>query len=179
MTTFRPINPIGEYVPVPESQEMNPGAGIRINDPNNEENLLNLFVSASAFIPNAAIIFSQTGNNLEVFDDQSNSVFGKQIPIDFYDLSFYKVECKKPGESILSVKLIDTKNGSIFSQDEIKFYTFNSVIIGLGGEGLYGIGNNPPALGQGIYEIGQILNEKGYNVYLFDERCCFLRLVFK
>jgi len=183
MTAYRPVPNIDipgstsfPNTEVPENLELNPGAGIRVNGQGIAENLVKLKLSVDDISPDQGYeyVLRRTNGSIRVWKDDKF----KDLIIsnnDEYIVGFssntniFYVENSDGESSFLEFFIRDTQDGTVIASDKILFYPFKSIVIGLGGEGLWGFNNNTPNPGQGIYEIGKNLYELGYDVHLFDE----------
>jgi hypothetical protein len=173
---------------VPDAQELSPGAGIRINgdDDNNngipdrddatvsgENDLIELTLAVSpAAAPsgyeyalvrsNASLkvwfASSKGGAVLDANDEQVMTIGGGTLTV--------WVENPNGGSASLELQA-RAAGGPVLASDTIAFYPFTSVVIALGGEGQSP--SDPPSSNHGVFNIAKSLYTLGYDVHMYDE----------
>ncbi len=192
MTAFRPQTPHLRECQVPEDKEENPGAGIRYNgdDDNgnhiadrndtsvsNENDLIKLvleigpsnIVDALEYVE---FVLKRDNNNIRVWkkkDKEGKILFGNNEKVITFSSNKKTVwvENVNQGEALLELYARKKSSGQETSLDKVKFFSFNSVVIALGGE------SQSPSLprksGHGVFIMGDTLYAQGYDVHIYDE----------
>jgi len=175
---------------VPDGDEEDPGAGIRLNgdddnvngtpdfddrvsplnqDPR-ENDLLKVSLTLEPYPAPAGVkyflkrstdvIKVWTESGL-VLDNTNDEELKFNGPID---PTVLWIEAVEPGVSVLTLEVRDDDTDEVYASDSIRFYTFTSAVIVLSGEGRFGA----PFL-HGTTEIARLLHTQGYDAYLFNE----------
>ncbi|MFN8643037.1 MAG: hypothetical protein U0802_15800 [Candidatus Binatia bacterium] len=174
---------------VPDAQEDTPGAGIRINgddddhdgtpdrNDNNvagENDLVELVITTSpiAAPPGYEYALIRSSANLRVWGDQAKvtDILGSANAVALTStggpITFW-VENPNGGAGSLEVQARPVGGGTVFASDAVQFYPFTSIVIALGGENQSP--SDPPASGDGMFNIAASLYAQGYDVHMYDE----------
>lgn len=174
---------------VPEALEENPGAGIRVNgdDDNNdgiadrdetvvngENDLIEVALSVSPAPAPAGFeyVLVRSNPSLKVFalqnktaavldaNDEQTLVFGSGT------VSVW-VENANGGAASLELQARPSGGGASLASDRVQFYPFSSIVIALGGENQ--VPSDPPDPNHGVFNLALSLYEGGYDVHMYDE----------
>ncbi|MBX3023435.1 hypothetical protein KF840_00855 [bacterium] len=175
--------------PAPSQLNLTPGIGVRINgdDDNgngiadysdspvaNENDLVELTLQVSAAPAPAGVEYALTRSDggIRVWADPA-----KANPLlyanDDVVLAFggatrtVWVERLTPGDTLLTLRARPIGGGPDFSAVPARLYAFSSVVIALGGENQ--VPSDPPASGDGVFNIALTLYDMGYDVHMYDE----------
>ena len=193
LTAYRALsdgygNPLNRRA-IPSAEENSPGAGIRINgdDDNNnsvpdrndagvsgENDLIELTVSANLdpAPPGFEYALVRSNSNLKVWSSGNK---GSPI-LDANDElvlilgggpATFWVENPNGGSGSLEIQARLAGGGTVVASDSIQFHPFTSVVIALGGESQSP--SDPPSNNYGTFHIAVSLYELGYNVHMYDE----------
>ena len=177
--------------PVDETEEIAPGARIRINgddddadglvDRNDigvpgENDLVELTLTVDPPVPPPGYeyVLARSDANLRVWNESTRNteVIG---PGDIAVLSFASAtrtlwaESPFGGEGDLEFIARTTGTGAIVASDGIHFTPFTSVIIALGGEGQVPADPLLEPTNHGTFQLAITLYRKGYDVHMYDE----------
>ena len=177
--------------PIPDEQELSPGAGIRLNgDDDNgngtpdadeasvagENDLIELTLSASMPIAPDGLEYAlvRTDAEIRVWDasTKGTEILGAS---DSAVLSFASgpitvwAEMPGVGTSDLTLVVRRTSDESAVASDELHLFTFTSIVIALGGESQ--VPADPPLEPEnhGMFQVAIDLYELGYDVHMYDE----------
>lgn len=185
MTAYRPQNIVVNYrvdLPrraVPDDEEESPGAGIRINGSYNNKNLIEVELDAE---PSGVSYFLKRANShIKVWGDAAKTIAvldandEKDLTSSTFPLTIWVeyVPPTLPGGatpgSLLSLEARDS-SGTVVCSDDVNFYPFKSVVIGLSGavNPFPGLGPYPPEM-NGMMSVSESLYFQGYDVHYFDE----------
>ena len=189
MTAHRPNSPPINVVAVPDNVEEFPGAGIRLNGddddgsgtqdrndglPIGEDDLIKLVLEVNPTSPDGIeyVLKRTDGSHLRVWtlDNKGPAVLDandeKVLNFSSSKMTVW-VEAISSGMSFLEFQARSTSDGSIISEDKVKFFTFTSIVIVLGGEGQ--VPSDPPPANFGTFDTGIRLYKIGYDVHMYDE----------
>jgi hypothetical protein len=195
MTAYRPVTGGASGAAflrraVPESEEIVPGAGIRVNGDDDdgdaipdrddaavagENDLIEVVLNVDPPTPPAGYdyILSRTNAGLRVW---SASTKGTEVlPAGSAVIAFTSttrtvwVENPLGGTADLVFEARPSAGGSPTASDTVRFRPFTSVVIALGGEGQ--VPADPPLepTNHGTFQLAITLVQKGYDVHMYDE----------
>ncbi|MGH9869082.1 MAG: hypothetical protein ACREAA_13070 [Candidatus Polarisedimenticolia bacterium] len=175
---------------VPESEELTPGAGIRVNgDDDNgnaqpdrddsvvtgENDLIEVVLAVDPQVPPSGFEYAliRTSTSIRVWASPTKDV--EVVPGGSAVLTFMSstqtvwVENPAGGLSDLELVARSSPGGSTVASDSVHVYPFTSVIIALGGEGQ--VPADPPLepTNHGMFQLAITLHQKGYDVHMYDE----------
>ncbi|MGD8376648.1 MAG: hypothetical protein PVF68_10955 [Acidobacteriota bacterium] len=195
LTVFRPQSEFyGQPLqrrPVPEAEEEDPGAGIRVNgddddgdavpDRNDdavagENDLIELALAADPPVPAAgfAYVLRRSDPALRVWADPTKGVAVldglDESPVDLSSgpISLW-AENPVGGAADLELLAVNLDDASVAGIDAVHLYPFTGIVIALGGEGQV---PGDPTLdpgNHGTFEIAITLHQMGYDVHMYDE----------
>jgi len=182
---------------IPDGDEENPGAGIRLNGddddtngapdfddfvvPNDQEvldnDLLKVDVTLEPYPPPSGVRYFLTRSTsaIKVWTesaivlnntDEEELVFGASA-----DPDVLWIEAAEPGASVLTLEVRDEDTGDVLASDSIRFFTFSSIVVALGGEGQTPMDAAAPGFNSnlGMFQVATALYDDGYDVHMFDE----------
>jgi len=188
ITVFRPQTfPFNEYE-IPEDKEENPGAGIRINGDDDNENdvadredvsvdsendliKVKLEVIGSMSAPTGfEYVLKRSNGNIKVWENGTKGTAvlntnDEQVLTFSGSTKDVWVESPNGGTADLYFQVRRISDGVISCEDKVHFYGFSSCIIVLGGEGQTPSDDSE----YGTFILGKILYLDGYDVHMFDE----------
>ena len=176
MTAHRPNTSPFDYMEytISENDEESPGAGIRVNGDDNNDNLIRvkLEVNSTPVPEGFEYVLKRSNDNIKVWDTSSKTgpiLDGNDEQVLNFSTSPEIVWVENPsgGSAFLELQLRETGETTAISYDKIKFYPFTSVVIVMGGEDQSP--TDPPQAGEGTFVIGRNLYLDGYDVHMFDE----------
>lgn len=190
MTAYRPQNPSAVNYPlredfprtaVPDDKEDSPGAGIRANGEDVDENLIEIVLEREpASVSGVSYFIKRENSRLKVWEDSARTtvlvdaadeadITSKTYPLTLWVEYPYSIGDPAPINCDLAFEARDS-GGTVVCSDTVLFYPFKSVLIGLSGEDwpAFGTGPFPPA-DNGFYVLSKKLYEEGYDVHYFDE----------
>ena len=192
MTAYRPRtegpgtnNPFARRA-VPEDLEESPGAGIRVNGDddnqngtadridttvNNENDTIEVVLQAEPFSAPGlvyALKRSNSNSSIKVWTTQNKgqALLGSNHETNLTFTSTSKtvwVECPTGGIADLEFEARMT-NGTVICADKVHFYGFTGIAIGLSGHVWWG-----SPLDNGMYSVATNLYQEGYDVHYYDE----------
>lgn|GEM_PF-3925331 len=180
MTAYRPRHGAG-YAPftrtaVSEEQEEDAakGPGIRINnndtDPDGEDDLIEVEIKRSS--SNVELALHRGSGVIKVFrsaDKQNEIGFTNDktaaLPFDGGNTLTVFVEWTDANHGTVDLHLEPPGNNNVM--DTIKFHTFHSVVVALGGENQ--VPSDPPDANHGTFDVAVKLYRAGYDVHMYDE----------
>jgi hypothetical protein len=197
LTAYRPQETSGSnldpYAPfaktaVPELSETDPklGPGIRINGDNNNANLIEVTVSVPA--SGASYVLQRSSHNRNTSDalrvwasptkgqgqeivfDTNNQTAALTFPAGIShgtETETVWVEWAVPIQGFATLTLQPQQPGT-GSVDSLKFHSFTSVALAIGGE-TFSSNPPPPDPAYGVWKVGAQLYSQGYDVYLANE----------
>jgi hypothetical protein len=190
MTAYRPQSPDAANYPlredfprtaVPDDKEESPGAGIRANGMDVDENLIEVvLVREPASASGVSYFIKRQNSKLKVWEDSSRTtvlldstdeadITSKTFPLTLWVEYPYSMGDPAPVECELYFEARDS-GGTVVDDDKVLFYPFKSAVIGLSGEDWPAYGTGPfPAADNGFYQLSKKLYEEGYDVHYFDE----------
>jgi len=160
---------------VPDDEEENPGAGIRINGDTetaaNENDLIEVELEVGSFpVPSGVQYFLRRNNsNIKVWNNQQmgtallDSGTEAAFTVTASPMSVW-VENPSGGNADFELVAKDSGGNDVCS-DKIHFYPFTSVVIVFEGE--FGVPADPPQTG--ISQLALDIYENGYDVHLYEE----------
>lgn len=172
---------------IPENQEENPGAGIRVNGDddnsnnnpdrndstvNNENDLIEVELKAEPYPATTGLscILKRSNTNIKVWDSQTKGTAildsGTEVTITF-NTATKTVWVENPNGGSADLELIARSGNTDICSDKIHFYPFTSIVIVLGGETQNP--SDPADANHGIFQSGIRLYEQGYDVHMYDE----------
>jgi len=170
-------NPFQDHE-VPDDQEENPGAGIRINGDTeaaaNENDLIEVELEVEPFpVPSGVQYFLRRNNsNIRVWDNRQGTGTalldsGTEAPFTV-TVSPMSVWVENPigGDADFELVAKDSGGNDVCS-DKIHFYPFTSVVIALGGEDQDEA--DPADANHGMFQLAVDLFEQGYDVHMYNE----------
>ncbi len=178
ITAFRPTtegqgygHPFQRWA-VPEGQEESPGAGIRVNGNNDNNNLVEVEVNAPLAVSSGfGYVLKRSSSSIKVWTSQNKTslILGANdeavLSIVTSPISLW-VENPAGGEADLEIQA-KMDSGTIIGSDKVHFYPFSSVVVLFVGENQ--TPSDPPAIGGGISALGLSLYLSGYDVHVYDE----------
>ena len=193
MTAFRPLsesygNPLVRRA-IPHAEEQNPGVGIRINgDDDNangiadqneqfvtgENDLIEVELGVSELTPSGVeYILRRTASNIKVWESPTKDIAilddEDEATVVFSTLTrSIWVENPTGGSASLEFEARSTTDGVIVVGDEIYFFAFTSLVIGLHGELQF---PTDPIYGpnEGVSVLAIELYEEGYDSHMYME----------
>ena len=177
--------------PVGESEEVVPGAGIRINGDDDdadgvadrddlgvatENDLveLTLTVNPPAPPPGYEYLLIRSNPNLRVWDEATHLTqltgAGDFVPLSFAGPTrTLWAECPFGGAADLTFAARRIATGELVASDAIRLAPFTSVVIALGGESQ--VPADPPLepTNHGMFQLAITLYRLGYDVHMYDE----------
>ncbi|OGV44928.1 MAG: hypothetical protein A2X46_17320 [Lentisphaerae bacterium GWF2_57_35] len=191
MTAYRPTTEGPQYGypirmhDVPENLEEAPGAGIRVNgdDDNNnsmedrndttvadENDLVEVILRATPNPLGLKYVLKRNNSNIKVWSSQTkgtaildvnnetNLVFDTPVKVVW-------VENPNGGTSDLEFEARTVPGDVLVGSDKIHFYPFSSVVVFFEGE--FGVPSDPPASGISALALSVYMN--GYDIHIYDE----------
>jgi hypothetical protein len=171
---------------IPDAQEETPGAGIRVNGDddnnngtpdrsdttvNNENDLIEVVLDAAPTAPSSGFkyVLKRSANNIKVWTGQNKTTAlldaNNETNLTFSTTPM-TVWIENPNGGMADLELqAKTDSGTVICLDKIHFYPFQAIVIGLSGE--VWPGGNP--LANGMYDVAQELYERGYDAHYYDE----------
>jgi len=185
---------------IPDGDEENPGAGIRLNGDDDDSNGTPDFDDFVA--PNDQIAEEGAVDNDLLKVDLTLEPYPRPSGVQYFltrstsaikvwteseivlnntddeelvfgpsaDPTVLWVEAAEPGASVLTLEVRDEDTGDVLASDSIRFFTFSSTVIVLTGEDLTGSG-----WGHGTTQIAERLYQDGYDVHLHSEESSVTR----
>jgi hypothetical protein len=175
---------------IPESEELAPGAGIRVNGDDDdadgladrddaavssENDLIEVVLTADPPVPPAGYEYalSRSGTGIRVWGAQTKGtelLAGLSAVITFAATT-RTVWVENPTGVSADLELVAraTAGGQVTASDRVHFRPFTSVVIALGGEGQ--VPADPPLepANHGTFQLAITLEQKGYDVHMYDE----------
>jgi hypothetical protein len=164
--------------PVPESEELTPGAGIRVNGDTEsaaeENDLIEMELVVAPFPPPPGVEFvlRRSGSNLRVWNDSGMdtpllvSASEAQITLAGGIMSVWVEDTSSVAGEIEFVPRDILRNADLTS-DTVHFYPFSGIVIALGGLGQ--VPTDPADNNHGTFQLAIELYGQGYDVHMFDE----------
>ena len=176
VVAYRPQTESLQRRAVEEAVEVSIGAGIRINsDDDNNDDLIEveLRFDSEPAPAGTEYVLKRSNSNLRVWASSSK---GSTI-LDALDEAAIEavapvqsvwVESPEGGEVDLTFELRDTQTLQVLASDEVHFYSFTSLVIGLHGEFQF---PTDPVIGpnEGISELAVALHKDGYDSRMYVE----------
>jgi len=187
LTAYRPQTQfVPKDVPVSESEEATMGAGVRMNNddddrdgfadrvdaqPRGENDLIKVTVRTDTLTPGYQFVLSRSNPNIRVWrnSEKLSPVLAANnetvLPpagtftfwVEYFGLTH--------GTSLLQLSARQLFTGNQAALDTVKFYSFRSIVIALGGEWQ----SLPKDIAAGTYQTAIELFKKGYDVHMYDE----------
>ena len=172
---------------VPDDQEESPGAGIRINGDDDNENgtpdrednsvsgendLIEVKLEVGPFpVPSGVTnVLKRSNANIKVWDSQQKGTAlldtNDETNLTF-SASTMTVWVENPNGNTADLELIARANGKDVCSDKVHFYPFTSIVIALGGEDQ--VPTDPANANHGIFQLATNLYHQGYDVQMYDE----------
>jgi hypothetical protein len=195
MTGFRPQSEAYGFplqrTPVPHDQQITPGVGVRINgddddgngvadfdDPavSGENDLIEvvLMVSPPEAPEGMEYVLTRITGELRVWELSTKNTeilgAGDSAVLDFSGgPRTVWVEKATGGSADLALEARRIGDQTVVAADTMRFYSFTSVIIALGGEGQ--VPADPPLEpgNHGTFQVAITLYQRGYDVHMYDE----------
>jgi hypothetical protein len=176
---------------IPDSEELAPGAGIRVNGDDDDGNgipdaddsqvsgendLIEVTLSTSLPIPPAGLEYALVRSAGDVrawtASDKGTDVLGSsESALLSFDAGPVTLWLEKPtvGTSSLAVVARRTSDGSVVASDTLNLHAFTSIVIALGGEDQ--VPADPPSEpdNHGTFQVAIELYQRGYDVHMYDE----------
>jgi hypothetical protein len=175
---------------VPESEELIPGAGIRVNGDDDdadaqpdrddslvagENDLIEVVLAVDPVEPPAGYeyVLSRSGAGIRVWSapGKDTELLNTSEAIFVFTTSSRTVWVENPLGEAADLELFarSTSGGSIVAADRVHFRPFTSVVIALGGESQ--VPADPPLepSNHGMFQLAITLHQKGYDVHMYDE----------
>jgi hypothetical protein len=195
MAVYRPLsesygNPLRRTA-IAESNEMAPGAGIRVNGDDDdssglpdrdeagvsgENDLIEAVLMADPPAPPSGYeyVLTRSNQNIRAWDgsDKTGEILGSgDSAVLSFSASTRTIWIENPdgGAAELELAARETPGGSVVASDQIRFFPFSSVVIALGGEGQ--VPADPPLepANHGTFQLAIGLYAMGYDVHMYDE----------
>lgn len=180
MTAYRPTTELQAYGhpfakhEVPDNQEENPGAGIRVNGdtelPANENDLIEVELKAEPYPTSSGFtyVLKRSNSNIKVWDSQTMGTAildsGTEATITF-SAATKTVWIENPNGGAADLEVIARLGATGICSDKIHFYPFSNVVVLFEGE--FGVPSDPP--GSGISTLALSAYTNGYDVHVYDE----------
>ena len=194
MTAYRPQTEGPGYgspfqrTAVPADQKVSPGAGIRVNgdddDDNNipdrddmtvssENDLIEVALDAAppATSDGFSYVLKRNSSNIKVWNSFTKGTAlldaNNETNLTF-DTSPITVWVENPNGGTADLELqAKTDSGTVVCTDKIHFYPFTSIVIALGGEDQ--VPTDPANANHGVFGLAIDLYRMGYDVHMYDE----------
>lgn len=176
---------------VPDNLEESPGAGIRVNGDDDDEDstadngdssvagendLIEVLLEVSEVNPPTNIVeyvLIRSSTNIVVWENLTKGTAildtGTETNITFSTAQkTVWVECVAAGSADLEIKVRRISDSQVLSEDKIHFYPFTSIVIALGGEGQENP-SDPADPNHGVFQLAGDLYRQGYDVHMYDE----------
>jgi len=175
---------------VPQSENLTPGVGVRVNGDDDNNNGIDDYLDASVSGENDLVevalqvnpiaapsgfeyVLRRSNGNLKVWDSPTKGgspVLGANdeavVTFGASTRSVW-VERTDVGETMLTLLARRVVDGSPVVSTDIKLFAFTSIVIALGGENQ--TPSDPPSSGDGMFNIALSLYTMGYDVHMYDE----------
>jgi hypothetical protein len=171
---------------ITNSLEEDPGAGIRVNgdDDNNnstadssdtsvsgENDLIEVELKTEPYPASGlTYILKRSNSNIKVWNSQSKGTAlldsGTEAEITF-SASTKTVWVENPSGGSVDLEFIVRSGETDICSDKVHFYSFENVVIAIGGENQDP--TDPPDAGHGTFAIATNLYMHGYDVHMFNE----------
>jgi len=195
ITAFRPATgssgaPFQRWA-VGEGEEMSPGAGIRVNgddddvdglpdrDDTNvaaENDLVEILLTVDPQTPPPGFeyVLTRSNSNIRVWDAPTKSgeilASGSSVVLSFASTTqTFWVENPVGGGADLELAARATPSGAVIASTQVRFFSYSSVVIALGGESQ--VPADPPLepTNHGTFQLAITLYRMGYDVHMYDE----------
>lgn len=166
--------------------EENPGAGIRVNgdDDNNnstadssdtsvsgENDLIEVELKAEPYpASGVTYVLKRSSSNIKVWNSQTKGTAllnsGTESEITF-SASTKTVWVENPSGGSADLEFIVRSGETDICSDKVHFYPFTSIVIALGGEDQSP--TDPANANHGVFQLATNLYQQGYDVHMYDE----------
>ncbi len=172
MTAYRPQNPPLPRTEIPDNQEAVPGAGIRRNGDNDNDNLIEVQLTMQPN-PSPGIVYCmrRANQNIKVWaaSNRTGDLFlgSNEVTITNGGVVWVEWATMDLNQTVgtLETYIWDTTHQRTvaWSTDTVNFHPYNSIVFAFGGGT-----TEPPDPGSGPYQMAETLYQEGYDVHEYN-----------